>query len=99
MEARFVVFTEVWVVSMNFMAWMMSIVSDISVRVTMRSKLMSRINGMSYFMMAAFMPISAQYIMRASVEIYMLNIFVLNSMMSARFDAVEKIIILVLNVL
>ena len=77
---------------------MMRIVSDIPVRVTMRSKRMSRINGMSYIMVASLMPISAQHIM-ISVELYMLNVFVFNSMMSACFDAVEKIIILVFDVL
>ena len=38
MEAWLVVFTEMRVVSVNVMTWMMRIVSDITVRVTMRSK-------------------------------------------------------------
>ena len=53
---------------------------------------------MSYIMVASLMPVSAQQIM-ISVELYMLDIFVFNSMMSACFDAVEKVIILVFNVL
>ena len=38
MEAWLVVFTEMRVVSVNVMTWMMRIVSDITVRVTMGSK-------------------------------------------------------------
>ena len=53
---------------------------------------------MSYIMVASLVPISAQHIM-ISVELYMLDVFVFNSMMSACFDAVEKVIILVFNVL
>ena len=59
MEAWLVVFTEMGVVSVNVMTWMMGIVSDIPVRVTMRSKRMSGINWMSYIMVASFVPISA----------------------------------------
>ena len=54
---------------------------------------------MSHIMVASLVPISAQHIMRSSVELYMLDVFVFNSMMSACFDAVEKVIILVFNVL
>ena len=41
MEAWLVMFSEMRVVSMNVMTWMMRIVSDVTVRVTMRSKGMS----------------------------------------------------------
>ena len=82
MEAWLVVFTEMRVVSVNVVTCLMRIVSDIPVRVTMRSKRMSRINRMSYIMVASLVPISAQHIM-ISVELYMLDVFVFNSMMSA----------------
>ena len=59
MEAWLVVFTEMRVISVNVMTWMMGIVSDIPVRVTMRSKRMSGIDWMSYIMVASLMPICA----------------------------------------
>ena len=59
MEAWLVVFTEVRVISVNVMTRVMRIVPDIAIRVTMRSKRMSRINGMSYIMVALLVPISA----------------------------------------
>ena len=41
MEAWLMMFSEMRVVSMNVMTWMVRIVSDVTVRVTMRSKGMS----------------------------------------------------------